>query len=126
MVSFKRSQWSDIAILIQEQAICNFLLGGAIESRTQDEIQELARLNTSTEGEQYKEANYTIPEVPEGNVENDGISHVEGPRVRFEASDPKIGFNVPNGRSSLNPLETSRTSIRQGKDLKKEQDSNRS
>ena len=34
MVSFKRSQWSDIAILIQEQAICNFLLGGAIESRT--------------------------------------------------------------------------------------------
>ena len=34
MVSFKRSQRSDTASLIQEQAICNFLAGDAIEART--------------------------------------------------------------------------------------------
>ena len=34
MVSFKRNQRSDTASLIQEQAICNFLAGDAIEART--------------------------------------------------------------------------------------------
>ena len=87
-------------------------------------IQELVRLNASTEGDQYKEANDTIPEIAEGNparnVENDGIPLVEGPRVRFiDEADAEISFNVTNGRSSLNPSDTSMTSVRQGKYFQK-------
>ena len=67
IVSFKRKKTRDFINHITEHTICDFLSGGQLESSTWEQIKELARVNTSADGNQYVEANDTVPEVPEGN-----------------------------------------------------------
>ena len=69
LVSLKRMLRPEVTIIVQEQATCYVLEGGAIEELTWNRIQELNRVNTSAENYQFEEANTTIPEEdPEGTL----------------------------------------------------------